>query len=168
VFSRLLYLLRMPDSGRLRSTSPDLPDHPGLQRVIPFPNFQRIAAQRQSRAQCHPSAIPTQEHVVIHPDECIDCGVCVPECRVDAIKPGHRAGAREMVAAECRLRERLAKPFDQKPPPSDSNDWEGKPDQFQFLLLNPARVTDATRAPPMICSLKSGPFGVRVFRGIFP
>ena len=25
--------------------------------------------------------------LVIHPDECIDCGVCVPECPVDAIKP---------------------------------------------------------------------------------
>ncbi len=23
--------------------------------------------------------------LVIHPDECIDCGVCVPECPVDAI-----------------------------------------------------------------------------------
>lgn len=25
--------------------------------------------------------------VVINPDECIDCGVCEPECPVDAIKP---------------------------------------------------------------------------------
>ena len=24
--------------------------------------------------------------LVINPDECIDCGVCVPECPVDAIK----------------------------------------------------------------------------------
>lgn len=23
--------------------------------------------------------------LVIHPDECIDCGVCIPECPVDAI-----------------------------------------------------------------------------------
>ena len=47
--------------------------------------------------------------LVIHPDECIDCGVCVPECPVDAIKP-----AREMVAAECRIRESLAKHYDEK------------------------------------------------------
>ncbi len=26
--------------------------------------------------------------LVIHPDECIDCGVCVPECPLDAIVPG--------------------------------------------------------------------------------
>jgi ferredoxin len=25
--------------------------------------------------------------LVIHPDECIDCGVCEPECPVDAIEP---------------------------------------------------------------------------------
>ncbi len=25
--------------------------------------------------------------LVIHPDECIDCGVCEPECPVDAIHP---------------------------------------------------------------------------------
>jgi ferredoxin len=25
--------------------------------------------------------------LVVQPDECIDCGVCVPECPVDAIKP---------------------------------------------------------------------------------
>jgi len=24
--------------------------------------------------------------LVINPDECIDCGVCIPECPVDAIK----------------------------------------------------------------------------------
>jgi ferredoxin len=25
--------------------------------------------------------------IVINPEECIDCGVCEPECPVDAIKP---------------------------------------------------------------------------------
>lgn len=25
--------------------------------------------------------------LVINPDECIDCGVCVPECPVEAIRP---------------------------------------------------------------------------------
>ena len=30
--------------------------------------------------------------LVIHPDECIDCGVCEPECPVDAIKPDTEPG----------------------------------------------------------------------------
>src|ERR1700694_4914572 len=30
--------------------------------------------------------------LIIHPDECIDCGVCGPECPVDAIKPDTEPG----------------------------------------------------------------------------
>jgi ferredoxin len=30
--------------------------------------------------------------LIIHPDECIDCGVCEPECPVDAIKPDTEKG----------------------------------------------------------------------------
>src|SRR5205807_4588171 len=30
--------------------------------------------------------------LVIHPDQCIDCGVCEPECPVDAIKPDTEPG----------------------------------------------------------------------------
>jgi ferredoxin len=30
--------------------------------------------------------------LVIHPDECIDCGVCEPECPADAIKPDTESG----------------------------------------------------------------------------
>lgn len=28
-----------------------------------------------------------EEMLVIHPDECIDCGVCEPECPIEAIQP---------------------------------------------------------------------------------
>lgn len=28
-----------------------------------------------------------ENFLAIHPEECIDCGVCEPECPVDAIKP---------------------------------------------------------------------------------
>jgi ferredoxin len=31
--------------------------------------------------------------LVIHPEECIDCGVCEPECPVEAIKPDTEPGA---------------------------------------------------------------------------
>ena len=30
--------------------------------------------------------------LVIHPDECIDCGVCEPECPADAIRPDTEPG----------------------------------------------------------------------------
>ena len=31
--------------------------------------------------------------LVIKPDECIDCGVCEPECPIDAIKPDTETGS---------------------------------------------------------------------------
>jgi len=30
--------------------------------------------------------------LIIHPDECIDCGVCEPECPAEAIKPDTESG----------------------------------------------------------------------------
>ncbi|MGD9866672.1 MAG: ferredoxin FdxA [Hyphomicrobiales bacterium] len=35
--------------------------------------------------------------LVIHPDECIDCGVCEPECPVEAIKPDTEPGVEKWV-----------------------------------------------------------------------
>src|SRR6185437_13051277 len=33
--------------------------------------------------------------LVIHPDECIDCGVCEPECPAEAIVPDSASGAED-------------------------------------------------------------------------
>lgn len=35
--------------------------------------------------------------LVIHPDECIDCGVCEPECPIEAILPDIDAKAEEFL-----------------------------------------------------------------------
>ena len=35
--------------------------------------------------------------LVIHPDECIDCGVCEPECPAEAIVPDTTSGAEKWV-----------------------------------------------------------------------
>ena len=36
-----------------------------------------------------------REMLVIHPDRCIDCGLCAPECPTDAIKPGSAPGLKK-------------------------------------------------------------------------
>ena len=59
----------------------------------------------------------------IHPDECIDCGVCEPECPVDAIKP---PGLEKWLSLNAEYA-----------PPPDSKEWEGKPDKLQYFLPNP-------------------------------
>ena len=35
--------------------------------------------------------------LVIHPDECIDCGVCEPECPADAIRPDTESDSEKWV-----------------------------------------------------------------------
>ena len=54
--------------------------------------------------------------LVIHPDECIDCGVCEPECPVEAIKPDTEPGVRKMAWDQRRIRENLAEYYGQEDP----------------------------------------------------
>jgi ferredoxin len=44
------------------------------------------------------------EHmIVIHPDECIDCGVCEPECPAEAIKPDCEPGPDAWLGLNARI-----------------------------------------------------------------
>ncbi|MFL2831837.1 MAG: ferredoxin FdxA [Candidatus Puniceispirillaceae bacterium] len=43
--------------------------------------------------------------LVIHPDECIDCGVCEPECPPEAILPDTEPGADVWVALNQEMAE---------------------------------------------------------------
>ena len=45
--------------------------------------------------------------LVIHPDECIDCGVCELECPVDAIKPDTEPGLSASLRWSIRRAQRL-------------------------------------------------------------
>ena len=54
--------------------------------------------------------------LVIHPDECIDCGVCEPECPVDAIKPDTEPGLEKWLGTQRRIREDLAQHHGQERP----------------------------------------------------
>ena len=42
--------------------------------------------------------------LVIHPDECIDCGVCEPECPAEAIKPDTEPGLDKWLRDQHRIR----------------------------------------------------------------
>lgn len=73
--------------------------------------------------------------LVINPDECIDCGLCEPECPVKAIMseddlPPHLAQFKE-------LNERLSKKWPninvRKDPPADYKDWENVPEKLKYL-----------------------------------
>ncbi len=63
--------------------------------------------------------------LVIDPDECIDCNLCVPECPVDAIYADDDVPADQQDYTE--INERLAKKWPEitimKPAPADADDW---------------------------------------------
>ena len=68
--------------------------------------------------------------LVIHPDECIDCGVCEPECPVDAIKPDTAEGAEKWVEINRQWAQKWPVITRKKDAPTDAKDWEGVPDKF--------------------------------------
>ena len=63
--------------------------------------------------------------LVIHPDECIDCSVCVPECPVDAIKPDTDPGLEEWLSLNAKYAKIWPSIKIKKAPPADSKEWEG-------------------------------------------
>jgi len=77
--------------------------------------------------------------LVIHPDECIDCGVCEPECPVDAIKAESEPGLEKWLSLNAEYARIWPKITVKKAPPPDYKDWEGKPDKLQLLLAKSRR-----------------------------
>jgi ferredoxin len=75
--------------------------------------------------------------LVIHPDECIDCGVCEPECPVDAIKPDTEDGLEKWLGINAKYARVWPNITIKREPPADAKDWEGKPDKANLLSLNP-------------------------------
>ena len=67
--------------------------------------------------------------LVIHPDECIDCGVCEPECPAEAILPDTDPGAEAWLKLNADMSEEwpnIARKIDA---PADADDFlnvEGK------------------------------------------
>ncbi len=73
--------------------------------------------------------------LVIDPDECIDCTLCVPECPVNAIYAEDDVPADQ--EAFRSLNAELAKKWpvltERKPAPDDAAEWDGKPGKLQLL-----------------------------------
>src|SRR5262245_35837617 len=75
--------------------------------------------------------------LVIHPDECIDCGVCEPECPVDAMKPGTEPGLEKWLSLNAEYANIWPNITTKKAPPADFKEWVGKPDNSSTSLQSP-------------------------------
>ena len=64
--------------------------------------------------------------LVIHPDECIDCGVCEPECPVDAIKPDTEPGAENWVEFNRKYSELWPVIITKKDPLPEADERDGE------------------------------------------
>jgi len=69
--------------------------------------------------------------LVIKPDECIDCGVCEPECPIDAIKPDTAERASEWVEHNTQFSELWPNITKKKNPPSDEKKYRDEKNKFE-------------------------------------
>jgi ferredoxin len=73
--------------------------------------------------------------LVIHPDECIDCALCVPECPVDAIfaEDDLPADQKDFLALNAELAAIWPNIKEMKPAPADAAQWNGVPGKRKLL-----------------------------------
>lgn len=62
--------------------------------------------------------------LVIHPDECIDCGVCEPECPVEAIKPDTEEGLEDWLELNRKYSTEWPNITVKGTPPEDGSQFE--------------------------------------------
>tara|TARA_B100000029_G_scaffold492234_1_gene553265 strand:- start:495 stop:833 length:339 start_codon:yes stop_codon:yes gene_type:complete len=76
--------------------------------------------------------------LVIHPDECIDCGVCEPECPPEAILPDTEPDAEGWVAINRELSEIWPNITQRIAPPKDAKEFETVEKKYElFFTKNP-------------------------------
>lgn len=75
--------------------------------------------------------------LVIHPDECIDCGVCEPECPAQAIVPDSDAQAPAWAEINRHYANLWPNMNRKGAPPADAEEWNGKPGKKELLSPGP-------------------------------
>ena len=73
--------------------------------------------------------------LVIDPDECIDCTLCEPECPAKAIlaEDDVPEGQQHFLQLNKELSRIWPVITEQKAPPADAKEWDGKPDKLKLL-----------------------------------
>ena len=78
-----------------------------------------------------------ENFLVIHPDECIDCGVCEPECPAEAILPDTDDGLEKWMEINSRFSTEWPNITRKGEPPADGAEWDGKPNKLEMLSEKP-------------------------------
>ena len=76
--------------------------------------------------------------LVIHPDECIDCGVCEPECPPEAILPDTDPQAEKWLELNRDYSETWPNITRKGEPPADADKYKGEEGKFdKYFSANP-------------------------------
>jgi ferredoxin len=75
--------------------------------------------------------------LVIHPDECIDCGVCEPECPAEAIKPDTQRGLAKWLELNSEYSKTWPNITAKREAPADADKWNGVEDKQQYFDPEP-------------------------------
>lgn len=73
--------------------------------------------------------------LAIHPDECIDCALCEPECPVNAIYAEDELpeAQKEFLELNRILSQKWPNITQMKTPPADADEWKDVADKRQYL-----------------------------------
>ena len=77
--------------------------------------------------------------VVINPEECIDCGVCEPECPIDAIVPDTTEGSEKWVEFNRLYSGQWPNITLKGVPPGDADEWKEVEDKLSYFSPKPGQ-----------------------------
>ncbi|HXY59527.1 MAG TPA: ferredoxin FdxA [Methylocystis sp.] len=77
--------------------------------------------------------------LAIHPEECIDCGVCEPECPADAIKADTQPGLEKWLELNTKYAPLWPNVTSKRPSPPDADAWNGEEDKFRYFSERPGQ-----------------------------
>ncbi|GBQ71751.1 ferredoxin [Ameyamaea chiangmaiensis NBRC 103196] len=78
-----------------------------------------------------------ENFLVINPDECIDCGVCEPECPAEAIVPDSDDSAASWAELNAKYAALWPNITRKGTAPADAEDWKDKPNKRELLSSEP-------------------------------
>ena len=69
--------------------------------------------------------------LVINPNECIDCGVCEPECPAEAILPDTESGLEKWLEVNSKFSAEWPNITTKKDSPADADEWKGVEGKYE-------------------------------------
>lgn len=78
-----------------------------------------------------------ENFLVINPEECIDCGVCEPECPAEAIFPDSDDRSADWLEINTEFSKSWPNMTRKGTSPADADEWNGKEDKKAMLSKEP-------------------------------